>query len=66
MKIYKILKITTVIDTYHVKAISERAAIDKIESAFADINHPDIQLMVEKSDIVDRVYQCEGEVKNGT
>lgn len=64
MKTFEVLEITTVVDVYHVKAISEQAAIDKIETAFADTNHPDIMLVPEGSDITDRVYQCEGEIKN--
>jgi len=64
MKTYKVLEVDTIISVYHVVAISEGAAINKIEAAFADINHPDITLIEKDSDIVNREYQCEGEIEN--
>jgi len=62
MRTYKVLEVTTVIDVYHVKAISEQGVIGKIEAAFVDTNHPNITSMPEESDVVDRTYQCEGEI----
>ena len=63
MRIFRVLEVDTVIRAYDVIATSEQGAIEKINAAFADPDHPDISRVPEYDNVVDRTYECEGEIR---
>lgn len=63
MKTYKILEVVTKVYGYDVIAENETDAIEKINTHFANTDHPHIARQSDYDDVVSRDYQCEGKIE---
>lgn len=61
MKTYRILEIVEEVFTYDVDAESEQEALQKINESFG-AETDDIGHLPEYDDVINREYECEGEV----